>query len=493
MASGSDILSYQGNPALALGSSDLPATSSVYVTDFDKTFQYWQNYAQRKFLADKAKFDQNNAEAAENKKRLEAAIGLGNYDIWNVDRDDFLETYYKPIREMYKKNPSAFYDSSNPDYLEASDIVGRAMQAAAFSTQQKAEYDTRVKLRDEHPESILNLDAPEKYRDAGGIMQRAELGGITYQPNIELNLLEGIKEDMDLVRMNAPTVEANAGQFGIDQYLITDTVELEKTRKALNEKWRSEWDTDINKRRAIQNAINEDTSIMDGKTDPYELFFDMKLARMNLDPRTKLELKGRSYSPYEREAAKADAKPQDSWAIDLGVELQNPNSRQYTGNLKGHENLKVAFSPSSDLRINNKPIGAFVYDENTGKQYVLAATDFKYDPKRQANIVVGDVMTKLIPLNNYYSQILQPFAEEVYKGTSYTALQDMQNYATPEVAERLKIPKKQATDNTPKTVTSPKKSYNLAELKKTVDFGKMSDSEIIQWYKTNHPEIEITK
>lgn len=291
MATAQEILGYKGNPALALGSSDLPATSSIYVSDFDKAFQFWENFTQRKFEADKAKFDLNNKEAAENKKKVEDAINLGNYDIWDVDKNDFMESYYKPIQEIARTNPTAIYDPNNPDYLKANEAIGKAKQAAAFSTQQKAEYDTRTKFRDEKPDAILNLDAPEKYRDIGGIKERANAGGINFQPNFELNLLADQEKLIKTLQYDNPSIEVTTGKFGNDLYTITQEPNLDNTRKIIE----AEYDSGLNNQRAIQQMINDDPSIMDGFANPKDLYTTMRIAALPLDEKTKVELRGRNF------------------------------------------------------------------------------------------------------------------------------------------------------------------------------------------------------
>jgi hypothetical protein len=332
MASGAEILSYQGNPALALGSSDLPATSSVYVSDFDKAFQYWQNYAQRKFIADKAKWDQNNAERAANQKRLEDAISLGNYDIWDVDKDNFMK-YYEPMREMAIKDPTSVYDSNNPNFFKFNELLGKTKQAAAFSTQQKAEFDTRQKLINEHPETILNLDAPEKYKNAGGIYERAQLGGINLQPNFELNLLSDQDKLLKTLQYDNPTLEVTQGQHGNDLYTITQEPNLENTRKIIE----AEYDSGISVKRGIQQMINENPEIIQGFANPKDLYMTMRIAALPLDEKTKVELRGRVQPSAA--ALKQQEGSDQGYLNEFIRRIQNKDSdvlKSLSGTLDGH-------------------------------------------------------------------------------------------------------------------------------------------------------------
>lgn len=501
MASGAEILSYKGDPNLALGSSQLPASSSVYVSDFDKAYDFWQNYTQRKFIADKAKWDQNNLERAANQKRIEDAINLGNYNIWDVDRDDFMDNYYKPMNDMILKNPSAFYDSSNPEYFKAMDILGKAKQAAAFSTQQKAEYDTQSKFEQLHPNEIRNLGASEQYKNAGGIMKRAEMGGINFDHNFELNLLADQDKLIKTIQYDNPTLEVTTGKFGNDLYTITQEPNLENTRKIIE----AEYDSGLNNQRAIQQMISDDPSIMANYDNPKDMYITMRIAGLPLDEKTKVELRGRNFPSA---AALKPPEGSDQGYLNEAIRrMQNGDQSMlnaFSGTIDGHlvKSVKYTTTDVSNLIKQRDDLYAERDKQSTkeGKDDKQKKIDVLTD---QIAATKNEPLTIKIEFSDSQKPLVIPVpeAKDGQQGGAYFTLNALLRKVEKENNLRIQDvtgdifskPEPEKKTGNQKTVTSPKKSYNLTELKKTVDFGKMSDSEIIQWYKTNHPEIEITK
>lgn len=492
MATGSEILSYNPNAALAFGSTALPAGSTDAILDTSPALAAWQQYAQAKYLKGKEEFDRLNEERLKNAKALNDAINIGNYKIWDADRDRFMGDW-GTFMQMVKENPTAVYDPSNPEYLKVNDKINELKQTAAFSSQQKTDSDTNENFVRLHGDKVSNPDAIGKYRDLS-IEQRAQQP-IVLEPKIGLNLLAYQKSAKDAVKYLEPTTQSEFEKGNNVVFTTEAQVDVEGTKEAFGTMFESAGDDKI----AAEEIWRNSPIVQQSYATPKDFFVDALFQISGAAPQIDTQIKGQSFSPFERADAANKAKPQDSWLVDLGLEVTDPNSTRYNSVTVGNESFKFYDVLNSNLTINNQPIAGFIYKD--GKQYALPAkakdskgavmNTYFFDQQRGEYVIVKpsgkSVSDLLIPIEDgqFFGKIIQPYLNKIgTTGQQYTTSQDLQNYAekdVPQAFDKLGIPRPQGTGN---NVPSQKK-YTLAEIKAahSKELAGFTDAEIMEAYK----------
>lgn len=290
MATGNEILNYTGNANLGFGSTALPAGSTDAILDTSPALAAWQQYAQAKFLKGKDEFDKLNEERLKNAKSLADAINIGNYNIWDKDRGEFMDRWSN-FNQMVKKNPSAVYDPANPEYFIMNDKIGELKQLAAFSSQQKTDYDTNTNFARLHSKEIANPNATEDYRNLS-IEERAQKP-ITFDPKIILNPLENQKELMEVITYDNPTISSSYDKGGNIVFTTTEAVNADGVKAAI----KSEWEGNPDKQSAVAEILSSNPQLRAQYPNDYAYYEDFRISALPLDDKTKVEIRGTNFPP----------------------------------------------------------------------------------------------------------------------------------------------------------------------------------------------------
>lgn len=337
MATGSEILNYTGNANLAFGSTGLPAGSTDAVLDTSPALAAWQQYAQAKYLKGKDDFDKLNEERLKNAAKLAEDINLGNYKFWDKDRDEFMGEW-NGFMDMVKKNPTAVYDPTNPEYYIFNDKIGELKQLAAFSSQQKADYDTNTNFARLNGDKIANPNATEEYRNLS-IAERAQKP-ITFDQKIGLNLLAYQKPAKDAVKYLEPTTQSEFDKGNNVIFTTESQVDVEGTKEAFGTMFESAGDDKI----AAEEIWRNSPMVQQNYATPKDFFVDALFQISGAAPKFDRDIKGVGFAPAYTQQPKPGS---DLDYINEAIRrIQNKDAdllKAFSGTLDGRLIAKAEF------------------------------------------------------------------------------------------------------------------------------------------------------
>lgn len=337
MATGNDILAYGGNANLAFGGSGLPSGSTDAILDTSPALAAWQQYAQGKYLKGKEEFDRLNEERLKNAKALQDALNIGNYKIWDADREEFMSKW-DDFNKKVKQNPTAVYDPNNPEYLVMNDMINTLKQTAAFSSQQYEDYKTNDAFKRTNLDKIANPNATEDFRNLS-IEERAQKP-IMFNQKISLNPFENQKELMEVITYDNPTITSDYDKGNNVVFTINEKVNSDGVKAAI----KSEWEGSPDKQNAVAEILRNSPELRSKYRTDYDYFEDFKISALPLDDKTKVDIKGVGFAPAYTQQPKPGSDL--DYVNEVIRRVQNKDSdllKVFSGTLDGRLISKAEF------------------------------------------------------------------------------------------------------------------------------------------------------